>query len=327
MNKLAADFGQMAGLLRGARRVLVFSHVRPDGDAIGSLLAMGLALVDAGVPHVEMWSEDGVPESLSFLPSADRVKRPPAEPAAFDVVVAVDTAAKKRGGERVLGAIADGATVVNIDHHVSNEGYGDVNHVDPAAPATGQILYEFLTDQGFPITANIGQSLYAAIATDTGFFQYPRTSARTHEIVAAIVRTGVDLAGVAAMLNGNSSRRRFELMRVFLDCAKFECDGRLVSSALSMADTQSVGATPEDSEGLIDLIRGVAGVRVAIFFEEMPEQKVRISMRSKSPEVDVSELCGRFGGGGHPAAAGARVAGDLAGVQTQVLELVRHAIA
>jgi phosphoesterase RecJ-like protein len=324
--RLRADFSEIASVLRDAESILAYSHVRPDGDAIGSVLALGMALKESGKTNVTLWSEDGVPESLAFLDADGMISKPDTKPRTFDTVVALDTAAYKRAGDTVLAAITPGATLINIDHHASNDGYGQLNHIDPSSPATGQILFEFLATAKLPITPSVAAALYAAIATDTGFFQYPGTTDRTHEIIAELIRKGADAPAIAARLNDNSPRRRFDLMRVFLDRAKFDPSGRIAWSVLPIADAKSVGAKPEDTEGLIDLIRGVEGVVVAVFFEEMPEEKVRISTRSKSRSVDVSAICAKLGGGGHPAAAGARFAGTLAEAESRVLKLVNDAL-
>ncbi len=320
-------FPLIAEKLRGAHRVLVHSHVRPDGDAVGSVLALGFALRAEGIPTVEMWSEDGVPEALRFLDGADKIQRPPPEPRRFDVVVAVDTAVRSRGGESLLRAIAPGAFLINIDHHGTNDAYGDLNHIDPFSPATGQILFDLLTETAMPMSPAIATALFVAIATDTGFFQYSGTTARTHEIAASLIRAGVDSPQVASALNDNAPRRRFELMRVFLDHAIFENEGQVASSYLLLNDLDNAGANGEDVEGLINLIRGVDGVKVAVIFEELADGKVRVSMRSKSPSVDVSAICMRFGGGGHPAAAGARLTGEMEEVRAQVLNAVNDEIA
>jgi phosphoesterase RecJ-like protein len=274
-----------------------------------------------------MWSEDGVPEALRFLDGADEIQRPPTAPQPFDVVVAVDTAARCRGGESLLRAIAPGAFLINIDHHGTNDAYGDLNHIDPCSPATGQILFDLLTETVMPMSPTIATALFVAIATDTGFFQYSGTTARTHEIAASLIRAGVNAPHVASALNDHAPRRRFELMRVFLDHAQFENKGQVAWSSILLSDLESTGANGEDVEGLINLIRGVEGVKVAVIFEELADRKVRVSMRSKSPSVDVSAICMRLGGGGHPAAAGARLRGEIDEVRARVLNAVNDEIA
>ena len=182
-------------------------------------------------------------------------------------------------------------TLINIDHHVSNEGYGDLNYVDPTAPATGQIIYEFFKEIGAPLSSDIAANLFAAISTDTGSFQYPGTDARTFQAAAALVNAGVDVGTLARKMYDNQPRRRLDLLRHALNEARFSCDGHLASYSLSLAAVDQLGVLPEDNEGIIDHLRSVEGVVAAVFFEELPEGRVRVSARSKDPRVDVCEIC------------------------------------
>jgi phosphoesterase RecJ-like protein len=215
---------------------------------------------------------------------------------------------------------------INIDHHPSNPRYGDLVYIDPDAPATGQILFELLTNQKFPITREIAENLYAAISTDTGSFQYPNTTVRTFEIAAELVRCGVDVGRTSQLLYENFPRRRIELLRELLGTMQFGCDGRLAWFSLSQAAALALGVLPEDNEGLIDNLRAIRGVIVAVFFEELPDGKVRVSMRSKNQAVDVCAICTQFGGGGHVLAAGARVRGTLPEVEKKIVEQACAAI-
>jgi phosphoesterase RecJ-like protein len=215
---------------------------------------------------------------------------------------------------------------INIDHHPSNPRYGDLVYIDPTAPATGQILFEFLTNQNFPITPEIAENLYAAISTDTGSFQYPNTTVRTFEIAAELVRCGVEVGRISQLLYENFPRRRIELLRELLGTMQFGCDGKLAWFSLSKAAALALGVIPEDNEGLIDHLRAIRGVIVAIFFEELPDGKVRVSMRSKNEAVDVCAICTQFGGGGHVLAAGARVRGTLPEVEKKIVEQACAAI-
>ncbi|PYK44677.1 MAG: hypothetical protein DME46_06025 [Verrucomicrobia bacterium] len=213
-----------------------------------------------------------------------------------------------------------------IDHHPSNPRYGDLVYIDPTAPATGQILFEFLTNQKFPITPAIAENLYAAISTDTGSFQYSNTTVRTFEIAAELVRRGVDVGRTSQLLYENFPRRRIELLRDLLGTMRFGCEGKLAWFSLSQASALALGVLPEDNEGLIDHLRAIRGVIVAIFFEELTDGKVRVSMRSKNEAVDVCAICKEFGGGGHVLAAGARVRGTLLEVEKKIVEQACAAI-
>ena len=320
----AANFEQIGQALREHDRFAVLGHVRPDGDALGSQLALGLSLKLLG-KNVRIWNEEGMLEKYSFLPHADLITKPPAEPEDVDVAIALDTAIQNRLGT-TLPAIRSAKIWINIDHHPSNPGYGDIVYIDPKAPATAQILYELMTNQGLPIDLTIAENLYVAISTDTGSFQYPNTTARTFEIAAELVRAGVDVGRINQLTYENYPQRRIELLRDLLATMRFDADGRIASFSLSLAAAKKLNVLPEHNEGLIDQLRAIRGVVVAIFFEELPDGKVRVSMRSKSEKVNVCAVCEKFGGGGHVLAAGARVKGTLAEVEMKILEEVRDVL-
>jgi phosphoesterase RecJ-like protein len=315
-----STLAEIGGVLRAHQRFAVLSHVRPDGDALGSQLALALVLERLG-KHVTVWNEDGLLDKYNFLPGGARLTRPPREPQDFDVALALDTATQNRlgtAGESVRSA----KTWINIDHHPSNPGYGDLVYIDPASPATGQILFELIRSEQLPMDAAIAENLFVAISTDTGSFQYPNTTARTFEIGAELLRCGVDVGRVSQLLYENYPRRRTELLRELLGTMRFEARGKIASFSLSLKVAADLGVKPEDNEGLIDHLRAIHGVVVAIFFEELSDGKVRVSMRSKSDEVDVSAICQKFGGGGHKLAAGARVQGTLAEVEEKILKAI-----
>jgi phosphoesterase RecJ-like protein len=320
----AAKFEEIGQALRENQRFAVLSHVRPDGDALGSQLALGLSLKKLD-KELHIWNEDGMLEKYSFLPQAELLIKPPGEPEDVDVIVALDTAIQNRLGT-TLQAVRSSKLCINIDHHPSNPGYGDLVHIDPKAPATGQILFELIKSQKLPIDSAIAENLYVAISTDTGSFQYPNTTARTFEIAAELVRAGVDIGRVSQLIYENYPRRRVELLRDLLGTMRFEANDRVASFSLSLGMAGKLGILPEDNEGLIDHLRAIRGVVVAVFFEELPDGKVRVSMRSKSEKVNVCAICEKFGGGGHVLAAGARVRGSLAEVQKRILEEVRDVV-
>jgi phosphoesterase RecJ-like protein len=313
-------FEAIGRVLREYHRFAILSHVRPDGDAIGSQLALALSLKELG-KEVRVWNEDGMLEKYSFVPEAKLLIKPPSVPEDTDVAIALDTAIQNRLGT-TLAAIRSAKIWINLDHHPSNPGYGDISYVDPNAPATGQIIFDLIKSQNLPLTREIAENLYVAISTDTGSFQYPNTTAYTFEVAAELVRAGVDIGRVSQQLYENYPRRRSELLRELLATMRFDAGGRIASFSLSLNLARKLGILPEDNEGFIDHLRAIRGVVVAVFFEELPEGRVRVSMRSKTQAVDVRAICERFGGGGHVLAAGARVRGTLEEVKTQILEAV-----
>jgi phosphoesterase RecJ-like protein len=318
-------FEEIGRVLHEHQQFVVLSHVRPDGDALGSQLALGLSLQKIG-KNVRIWNEEGVLEKYSFLPRAELLTKPPTTPERVDVAIALDTAIQNRLGT-ALAAVASAKIWINIDHHLSNPGYGDLVMIDPNAPSTAEIIFRLIKTQRLPLDANIAENLYAGISTDTGSFQYPKTSAQTFEIAAELVRSGnLDVGKVSQQLYENYPRRRLELLRELLRTMRFiEC-GRIATFSLSLKTATELKVIPEDNEGLIDHLRAVHGVIVAVFFEELSDGKVRVSMRSKDERVDACAVCQKFGGGGHTLAAGARVRGALAEVEQKVLEETNEAV-
>ncbi len=312
---------EIADVLRTRNNFVVMSHIRPDGDALGCTLAMTLCLRQLG-KRVAAWNEEGVLEKFRYLPCSDLVQTPPESPEEFDVAIALDTAVWNRVGNCLPKVKAK--TWINIDHHVTNDHYGDLAHIDASAPATGQILYELFRGNDLPFTYEMADNLFVAISTDTGSFQYPSTTARTYEIAAELIRSGVNVGALSQKMYESYPRRRLELLRALLNVLKFTAGERCASFALTAETARALGAQPEDNEGLIDTIRAIDGVIVAAFFEEVDGGKVRISLRSKDPQIDVSKICGLFGGGGHTLAAGARLPGPLADAEEKVLSAIAN---
>src|SRR6184192_143379 len=314
-----STFDEIGRVLREHQRFAILSHVRPDGDALGSQLALALSLQQLG-KNVRIWNEDGMLEKYSFLPRSELLTKPPSPAADVDVAIALDTAIQNRLGT-TLAAVGSAKIWINIDHHRSNPGYGDLVIIDSSAPATGEIIFRLIKSQDLPFNHDIAENLFAAISTDTGSFQYPKTSARTFEIAAELVRAGgLDVGQISQQLYENYPRRRLELLRELLRTTRFSECGRVASFSLTLRTAVDLGLLPEDNEGLIDHLRAVRGVIVAVFFEELADGKVRVSMRSKDEAVDVCAICQKFGGGGHTLAAGARVRGSLGEVEQKVLE-------
>lgn len=315
-----SSLAEIGAVLRAHERFAILSHVRPDGDALGSQLGLALSLSKLG-KTVMVRNEDGLLEKYSFLPGGEFLQTPLGEPQDFDVAIALDTATQTRLGT-ATELVRSAKIWINIDHHPSNPGYGDLVYIDSNAPATGQILFELIQSQGLPMDAAIAENLFVAISTDTGSFQYPNTTARTFEIGAELLRRGVDVGRVSQLLYESYPRRRTELLRELLGTMRFEANGQIACFSLSLKVAAELGVKPEDNEGLIDHLRAIQGVVVAIFFEELAEEKVRVSMRSKNERVDVSAICQKFGGGGHKLAAGARVRGTLTEVEEKILKAI-----
>ncbi len=326
-NTMSANvkFETLGEIFRHNNSFALMSHMRPDGDAIGSQLGLGLALEAMG-KEVFYWNVDGLPESLAFLPGSEKIMMPPADAPQVDVAVALDTATKVRLGDGNLVAAAKAKLWVNIDHHISNPLYGDVNYVDATSPATGQIVYEILQALDMPITAGSRDAIYVAVSTDTGSFQYDSTTARTYRMAADLVERGLAVGDINAKTYDSHPYRRIELLRALLNTLELSPDGKVAHWEMHDQLRLDLALKPEDSEGLIDMIRAIRGVQVAVFFEELPGGKVRVSLRSKDRSVNVCDIATQFGGGGHALAAGIRMPGPMPEAKQQVLAAISAAI-
>ena len=326
MNFPMSSLAEIADLIRRHSSFVILSHVRPDGDAIGSQVGLGLSLRAMG-KKVEMINEDGCPENLDFLPGATTVRKPDASPVEAEVVIAVDTANRERLGGATLASLGDSPRVwINIDHHVSNPGYGDHVHIDPTSPATGQIIHELLAQNGFPMDDAVRRNLFVAISTDTGSFQYPSTTARTFAIAAEMVAAGLNVGELSSLTYHRRPLRKVKLLQRLFHTLELTAGDRVADWRLDNPTKRELGLKPEDSEDLIDVIRSIDSVMVAVFFEELPDGKVRVSSRSKDASVDVCKICQLFGGGGHPLAAGARLPGPLDQARQRFLQAIHEAL-
>ncbi len=320
-----ATFEQLGEILRQHQSFVILSHVRPDGDAIGSQIALGFSLMAAG-KTVYLINDDGLPENLEFMAGSDRISVPPELPLDVEVAIALDTGNKPRLGERSLAAASRAGLWLNIDHHVSNPGYGDLNLIDATSPATGQILYRLIRALDLPLPPESRDAIYVAVSTDTGSFQYPSTTAETYEMAADLIRQGLDVGKINSDTYDNNPYRRIELMRALLNTLERSAGGKLAHWQMLDRTRIDLNLTPDDSEGLIDIIRAIRGVQVAAFFEELPDGKIRVSMRSKDRRIDVCQVAMEFGGGGHALAAGIRMAGPLEDAKPRVLAALTRQI-
>jgi len=320
-----ATLEEIGKVLNDHQSFVLISHVRPDGDAIGSQLALGFALEAAG-KTVRLINEDGLPDNLAFMAGSERIELPPAEPLDIEVAIALDTAAKPRMGENALNAASKAKIWINIDHHLSNPRYGDLNFIDSSSPATGQILYQIITALGLPLPAETRDAIYVAVSTDTGSFQYPSTTAKTYELGADLINRGLDVGTINSQIYDNYPYRRVELMRALLNTLELSPDGLVANWELRDKTRLDLALLPEDSEGLIDIIRAIRGVLLAVFFEELEDGKIRVSMRSKDRRIDVCQIALEFGGGGHALAAGIRMKGPLEDAKQLVLAAIRRRI-
>jgi bifunctional oligoribonuclease and PAP phosphatase NrnA len=302
--------------INAANNILVVSHVRPDGDAVGSLLGLGLALQKAG-KNVEMVLSDGVPAFFAHLPGAGQVRTAPQ--VEFDLFITVDCADFKRTGSQFQSMRKP---EINIDHHVTNEKYGQINVIVPEAVATCAILTDYIPHWGLDIDADIAASLVTGIVTDTLGFRTANTSPASLRQCAALMETGIDMP---ELYNRALNRRKISGARywgVGLSSLKSEHD--IVYGTLTLEDRQRSGYGGNDDADLINIISTIEDHAVGMVFVEQTDGHVKISWRALQPGVDVSPVAKHFKGGGHPAAAGADIPGTLSELQPLVLETTRE---
>src|ERR1051326_815967 len=309
--------------LREHRTFCVVGHVRPDGDCVGSQLGLALALKNAG-KKVTCWNEDCIPQKYDFL-DPDKVLQKPKPGLSFECIIATDCASFERLG-KIGNCIQQRQLFINIDHHESNTRYADINWVSPREPSTGELIFRLMRAARWPITKRIADCLFTAVSTDTGSFQYPTTRPGTYHVAGELVRRGADLAKICDEVYQSYPLSRARLLKHIYSHFRLTHHDQIAYFWLKKADFARSGAESSDTEGLIDHIRAIAPVVVACVFEELEPELTRISLRSKSEKVNVNEIAALFGGGGHNAAAGARIPGKPLSVQRKVISAVKKAL-
>jgi phosphoesterase RecJ-like protein len=302
--------------LATSQAILIASHVRPDGDAVGSLIGLGLALQDAG-KAVRMVLSDGIPSSFRHLRGSEQVKT--AVEGDFDTFITVDCADFKRTGKAIASLRPPD---INIDHHVTNERFGVLNLIEGEEVATSAILTNHLPEWGFPITPSIAAALLTGIITDTLGFRTSNVTPEAMRQVASLMETGVDMPDL--YMRG-LVRRSYAAARYWArGLSNLERKDGIVYGCLSLEDRKAVGYSGTDDADLINVISAIDGFKVAMIFVEQPKAHVKISWRALEPGIDVSAVAVQFGGGGHKAAAGADVAGSLEDVSTAALNRTKE---
>jgi bifunctional oligoribonuclease and PAP phosphatase NrnA len=304
---------------------IVVTHVNPDGDAIGSLLGMHLALRDMGKQSRPV-CRGGVPAMYRFLPGVDEIMEESGsinDPPGW--IISVDAATEQRISGDLRG-IRPPAMLINIDHHPTNPGFGDVNLVDPTAASTAELVLTILKQAGYQLSVDVGKCLYTGLVTDTGGFRFSGVNARTMKLAAEMLESGFDSYDVTRHLFEEYPIRRLELERLLLDRIEILLDGRLVVSTLYADDFTRLGVTMSDSENLVNRLRESSGVEVGALLTNMSEELTRVSLRSKD-QVDVSKIAASLGGGGHCHAAGIKSSVPLADLKQRITAAVQEALA
>ncbi|MEE4608973.1 MAG: DHH family phosphoesterase [Desulfobacteraceae bacterium] len=310
--------------LTRSRRVLLTTHTHPDGDAIGSLLALGLILERMG-KTMAMVDEDPIPAIYRFLPEVERITRQVPAGIDFDAAVVLDCGSLQRVGA-VAEAVAAVPVVVNIDHHVTNEAFGAFRLVDPDACATTEIIYRLIREMSVPIDKIVATAIYTGIFTDTGSFRFSNTNLEAFAICREMVALGVDPYQVAKHVYGTYSLGRIKLLNMALDSIELTANGKMSIMTLSQEMLRETRTQPEDGDGLINYARRIEDVRVAALIQELNSDQAdhyHVSLRSDG-SVDVARIALSRGGGGHASAAGFGVTAPLADVKADLLQLAEQ---
>ena len=307
--------------LHDSESLLVTSHVSPDGDAVGSILALSHFLRATGKAKVSCVMHDPVPRAYGWLPGVDTITTPQTATAPPDTAVVLDATRLER-----LGSVADlvrkCARVIVLDHHIDDAPDGDVILRDPTFAATGEIVCGLYEAAGVPISRDAAVCLYVAIATDSGHFRYPATSPRTHRCAAALLECGADAAAISESLCDQMPRTQYELIGRVMTRTQFVEEERVAIMLITERDMIETGAVDQDLSNIANMARQVAGVEVAMLFREIDAHTTKVSLRSRASFNSASFLK-QFGGGGHAGAAGATFNTSIDQARFLVLERLK----
>jgi len=309
--------------IEASRSILVAAHRNPEGDALGSSLAVfNLFGKDK---QVQVFNPDLMPYFLAFLPGAGLVVHDLQEIKPFELAIVVDCSNLNRVCDQFPEFLA-GKKIINIDHHETNNNFGELNLVDPKASSTGEILYQLFKGSGRPINKDAATCLYAAISMDTGSFQYQNTTQLTLDAAAGLIKLGAKPAEISHNLYERHPKSRLLLLAQVMPTVKFSDNGQRAEMTLTKEMLDKAQAGPAMAEGFINFLTSVASVEVAILFRQLGKEKYKVSFRS-TEKFNVARLCEKFGGGGHRQAAGATLEGKLEDIQKLIRKEVDDLIA
>lgn len=321
------QINEICDALQKADTVLLAIHEAPDGDAVGSMLSLGLTLKTLK-KNVVMYCCDPVPFKHRFLEGWKEITSDvqSIEGKEFDVFVMLDCGERNRCGKFITG-FKGYKKLINIDHHISNPMFGDLNYVQSNSSCTGEEVYEVIKSitQGKKIPKDVATALLTALYDDTGGMRYISTTSHTLMIAAELVDSGANCAHVSENLFFSVSRPKMQLTGKVLSTLTFEAEAKIAYMVMRLKDLETTGAISEDSEGLIDFPRSIEGVEIAFIVKEVAKDKYKLSFRSRG-KIDVNKFCSIYGGGGHKVAAGCTIQGDLDTVINSVLSELKKSL-
>ena len=302
-------------LIKESVNIIILSHIAPDGDSIGSALAL-LNALKKWDKNIKFILDDEVPEIYKFLAGADKVEKP-CNNDTFDLVIVLDSGDINRLGKSAK--YLNNKNIINIDHHVSNTSFGTHNIIDSNAAATAELVYLVIKALSIEIDKNIAECLYTGIVTDTGQFQYSNTTSVTHSIAGDLINCGVNPSKLYRKIYQSNTKEKMKLIGEAIDSLEFYLDDKISCITINKEQFDEIGAKDEDADGIINFARDISTVEVALFFRENSDGKVKVGFRSKD-YIDVNVVAEQFGGGGHKRAAGATIAGNIDIVKEQVIK-------
>jgi phosphoesterase RecJ-like protein len=305
-------------VLREGERFVVCSHSRPDGDAVGSMLAFGMLLEQLG-KRADLVTADRIPAVYRGLPQAERIQTVLGVHGHYDAAILLEC----DGLERTRLHGLDAYFLVNIDHHISGQAYAHVNWIEHGAASTGELVHRLARAAGAQVTPEMATCLYTTVLTDTGAFCYGALGASTFELARELVVAGADPIAIAQDIYFSTPASKVMLLGAALN--NLAREGRLAWLWVTQQDMARTNAAEEDCEGIVNVALGIAGVEAAVFLRELPEGQIRLSLRSKG-EVSVAAIAEKLGGGGHENAAGCTLDGPLERAQEQILAELRAAV-
>lgn len=309
--------------IENSNSIAVASHINPDGDNLGSLLGLGMSLVQLG-KKVAFIRADIVPEDYKFLPGIERLSGYGTIIDNLDLLIILDCSDPTRLGENQR-LIDDAKIVVNIDHHISNTMFGDIKLVDPKASSTGELVFDIIQELKLPVNEEIATCIYTAITTDTGRFSYQSVTANTHRTAASLYEIGINGYEINKKLYQTRSLKRTRLFSRAMAEMELMFEGRAAVVKISRKMLEETGATMEDTEGIVEFLRDTESVEAACILKELDENQIKASVRTKDP-VDANKVCSVFGGGGHIRASGCTISGTLEEAAEQIAEEIKRHI-
>ena len=324
MNKeILLNMGKAIDLIKESTNIFIASHINPDGDNLGSSLALALALKKQN-KNIRVLKSDIIPVDFTFLPGINLIKEYDDKLDDVDLFITLDCGDENRLGQN-KSLIEKAKKVINIDHHISNTRFGDINIVYSEVTATGELIYHFIKQMNIEIDKDIATNIYTAISTDSGSFKYESVSSNTHRIIVDLLDIGIDKADININLYENMSFTRMKLFIKSLTTLETFNNGKIAIVEVTQDMLKETGASLEDSEGIILFIKKLDTVEAACVLKELEKDDIKISLRTKK-YLDASYVCNKFDGGGHKRAAGCTIYKDIKEAKALIIKSIQESM-